>query len=82
MLFDLDNNFKYIIDLKKKYINFNCTLEKDKNKIEEDLNKIIEEYSKSKLILFRDFSKLLQKNKEGIINSFTYMTDKNGEKRR
>lgn len=82
MLFDLGNNFKYIRDLKEKYINFNCTLEEDKNKIEADLNKIIEEYSKSKLILFRDFSKLLQKNKERIINSFTYVTDKNGEKRR
>ena len=82
MLFDLDNNFKYIRDLKEKYINFNCTLEEDKNKIEADLNKIIKEYSKSKLILFRDFSKLLQKNKEGLINSFTYVTDKNGEKRR
>ena len=71
-----------LIHLKEKYIEFNKTEERDLEKINTLLSNIIDCYSHSTLIMFKEFSELLKAHKQEIINSFIYITDNNGNERR
>lgn len=82
MLFQLDDNLMKIRHLKEKYIEFNNTKEKDLNKIKDLLTNLINCYAHSNLTMFREFSELLEKYKQEIVNSFIYMTDNKGNERR
>ena len=82
MFFQLDDNLMNIRRLKEKYIEFNKTKEKDLNKVAVLLNDLIFLYSHSSLIMFREFSELLKKHKQEIINSFIYIIDNYGNERR
>lgn len=82
MFFQLDDNLMTIRRLKEQYIEFNETKEKDLNKIAGILNDLIIFYSHSSLVMFRDFSDLLKKYKQEIVNSFIYIIDNNGKERR
>ena len=70
----LDNNFEEIRRLKEKYIFFNKSHINDLIGAAEDLDLLINEYSASSINIFNEFSKLLIKYKESIINSFIYIT--------
>lgn len=82
MFFETDDSLAKIRCLKEKYIEFNSTKEKDKNKISASLSELIEEYSKSEFGFIRKFAETLKKHKQEIINSFTYITDDKGKERR
>lgn len=82
MFFQLDDNLVQIRRLKEKYIEFNKTEERDLEKINTLLSNIIDCYSYSTLIMFKEFSELLKAHKQEIINSFIYITDNNGNERR
>lgn len=82
MFFEIDDSLKKIRDLKEKYIEFNATDERDPSKIEYLLSNIINEYKKSDIALFREFAQTLDKYKQEIINSFTFIIDENGVERR
>ena len=82
MFFEVDESLIRIRELKEKYIEFNSTDERDKEKIAQDLSKLIEEYSESEFSLFREFAETLTRYKQEIINSFTYIKDKDGNERR
>lgn len=68
--------------LKEKYIEFNKTKEKDLNKIEILLNDLIDLYDRSSLSMFKEFSEILKKHKQEVINSLIYITDSKGNERR
>ena len=70
MFFQLDDNLVQIRRLKEKYIEFNKTEERDLEKINTLLSNIIDCYSHSTLIMFKEFSELLKAHKQEIINSF------------
>lgn len=82
MFFQLDDKFMDIRRLKEKYIEFNKTKEKDLNKIEILLNDLIDLYDRSSLSMFKEFSEILKKHKQEVINSFIYITDNKGNERR
>ena len=82
MFFQLDDNLMNIRRLKEKYIEFNKTKEKDLNKVAVLLNNHIFLYYQSSMIIFREFSELLKKHKQEIINSFIYIIDNYGNERR
>lgn len=82
MFFQLDDNLVQIRRLKEKYIEFNKTEERDLEKINTLLSNIIDCYSHSTLIMFKEFSELLKAHKQEIINSFIYINDNNGNERR
>lgn len=82
MFFQLNDQFMQIRRLKEKYIEFNQLKEKDLNKVTTYLNELILLYSHSSLNIFKEFSELLEKHKQEIINSFIYITDEDGKQRR
>ena len=82
MFFQLDDNLIQIRRLKEKYIEFNKTKERNLEKINTLLSYIIDCYSHSTLIMFKEFPELLKDHKQEIINSFIYITDNNGNERR
>lgn len=82
LFFELHNTLKPIRKLKEKYIEFNNSKEKKPVKVEIMLSQLINEYSTSRFKLFIEFSKILKKHKQEIINSFTYITDDQGKERR
>lgn len=82
MFFEIDESLIEIRKLKEKYIEFNSTDERDKEKIDIALSNLIKEYSNSKFDFFRDFAETLNRHKQEIINSFTYIKDKDGNERR
>ena len=82
MFFQLDDKFMDIRRLKEKYIEFNKTKEKDLNKIEILLNDLIDLYDRSSLSMFKEFSEILKKHKQEVINSLIYITDSKGNERR
>lgn len=82
LFLDIDDSFIKIRKLKEKYIEFNNSGEEDPKKVENELDKLIEEYANCDLEIFRSFSELLNNHKNEIINSFTYVTDKSNKRRR
>ena len=71
MFLDLDSKFIKIRELKEKYIKFNSSSYSSVDEIEETLDGIIDEYSRSEFVMFRDFSSFLKEFKPNIIKSFT-----------
>lgn len=82
MFFEIDDHLKIIRKLKEKYIEFNSSHETDQVKLNTLLNQLIDEYSKSAISIFREFSVLLDTHKQEIINSFIYINDVSGKQRR
>lgn len=82
MFFEIDDHLKIIRKLKEKYIKFNSSHETDQVKLNTLLNQLIDEYSKSAISIFREFSVLLDTHKQEIINSFIYINDVSGKQRR
>ena len=82
MFFQLDDSLKQIRDLKEKYIEFNKTGERDLKKIDSMLGSLIDCYSSCQLTMFREFSELLNRHRQEIVNSFIYITDSSGNERR
>ena len=80
--FEIDDNLKIIRKLKEKYIEFNSSHETDQVKLNTVLKQLIDEYSKSAISVFREFSVLLDTHKQEIINSFIYINDASGKQRR
>lgn len=72
--FKLDENFKKIRLYKDFYEDFNSSYINDLDGAEKKLDELIELYAKCDIKLFRDFSNLLKRYHEYIINSFTYIT--------
>lgn len=70
----LDLNFPEIKRLKDKYEEFNERHQNDLEGAAEELDELIEEYSKSSISVFREFSQLLKTYRTSIINSFTYIS--------
>lgn len=82
MFFEIDDSLIKIRALKEKYIEFNDTDEKDKEEITKKLSNLINEYSNSEFTFFKDFAETLNNHKQEILNSFTYIKDKDGNERR
>ena len=57
-------------------------MDKDLNKIEILLNDLIDLYDRSSLSMFKEFSEVLKKHKQEVINSLIYITDSKGNERR
>lgn len=72
---DLDKNFRLIRKEKERYIEFNSSPIRDEQIVTCKLEKFIDDYAKSEIELFRDFSDLLKKYKKEIINSFIEIPD-------
>ena len=70
MFFSLDKNFKFMRELKEKYISFNQMIFEDPYEAEEELNSLINKYKASDIPLFNDFAEYLNKYRTEIINSF------------
>ena len=70
LFLDIDPRFKELRDTKEKYIRFNRRNIGDPIRAEAELEELINEYSKSDLEEFREFSLLLKKYKKYIVNSF------------
>ena len=71
----LDSNFKTIRELKDLYEEFNDSFRNDLEGAATRLDELIEIYKGSSIYLFRQFSNLLIKYHDSIINSFTYVKD-------
>ena len=76
-LFRLDSNLRDYRDLKEMYIRFNSRNAGNPIAAKNELTELIEFYSNSEHYIFRDFSELLNKYKDPIINSFV-MVEKIG----
>lgn len=77
---ELDSNFKTIRDLKNLYEEFNNGFQNDLYGVEKRLDELIQIYKESHINIFRQFSNLLIKYHDSIVNSFTYVqnSDKDG----
>ena len=76
-LFRLDPKLKDYRELKEMYVSFNSRNAGNPSAAKDELFELIEFYSKSEHVIFRDFSALLEKYMNPIINSFV-MTEKVG----
>ena len=77
---DLDSNFRTIRDLKNLYEQFNESFVNDLEGAEKRLDELIEIYKNSSISIFRQFSELLTKYHDSIVNSFTYVETVNNDK--
>ncbi len=82
MFFDIDESLIKIRNLKEMYIEFNSCKEKNKEKVSAALSELIEVYSKCEFSFIRTFAETLRNHKQEIVNSFTYITDDEGNERR
>lgn len=71
---ELDDKFKSIRDLKDLYEDFNNSFINDLDGATKRLDELIDIYSHSDIKIFRDFSNLLIKYRESIVNSFVYVS--------
>lgn len=70
---DLDPNFRTIRYLKNMYEEFNGSFINDLDGAAARLDELIDIYKNSDLKIFRDFSTLLIRYRESIVNSFVYV---------
>ena len=82
MFFEIDESLLKIRSLKEKYIEFNATDERNKDEIAKKFTNLINEYSNSEFTFFKEFAETLNNHKQEILNSFTYIKDKDGNERR
>ena len=73
----LDNHFKAIRDLKDLYEEFNDGFKNDLEGAAKRLDELIQIYKNSPIYLFKQFSNLLIKYHDSIVNSFTYVKNMN-----
>ena len=76
-LFRLDSKLRDYRELKEMYVRFNSRNAGNPIEAQKELTELIEYYSNSEHSIFRDFSALIDKYKEPIINSFV-MVEKIG----
>lgn len=76
-LFKIDPKLKEYREEKEKYISFNTRNAGNPTKAREELSELINHYQSSTHDIFRDFSSLLRKYEDPIVNSFI-MLEKNG----
>lgn len=76
---DLDDNFRTIRDLKDLYEEFNKGFKNDLKGASKRLDELIQIYSNCSISLFRQFSSLLRKYHDSIVNSFIYVESMNGD---
>lgn len=76
-LFRIDSKLKNYRDLKELYITFNSRNAGNPVLARKEIDELIKLYSESRYEIFREFSSLLQKHKDSIINSFI-MIEKEG----
>lgn len=69
-LFRIDPNLKDYRDLKEKYVQFNSRNAGNPLQARTELSELIREFKESQFEIFRDFSSLLEKFEDPIINSF------------
>ena len=71
---ELDDKFKSIRDLKDLYEDFNDSFINDLDGAAKRLDELIDIYRHSDIKIFRDFSNLLIRYRESIVNSFIYVS--------
>lgn len=71
---ELDPNFRKIRELKEEYIRFTRSHVNDPAGAAAELDELIAMYKNSGLAMFREFADTLDNHREGIINSFYYLT--------
>ena len=77
MFFDIDPDLRELRDLKELYIEFNSKTYEDISEADKALSELIEYYKATKYRIFIDFAYLLERYKDGILNSFiTYPCQK------
>lgn len=70
---ELDDKFRIIRDLKNLYEDFNDNYINDTDGAKKRLDELIEIYKTSDIRIFIEFSKLLTRYRESIVNSFIYV---------
>ena len=73
--FKLDKDLEKMYELKELYYAFNDNIYKNKQEINDELNRLIRLYNNSNIDIFIKFSKLLKLNCKYIINSFVITND-------
>lgn len=73
----LDDRFKIIRDLKDLYEDFNENFINDLKNAEKRLDELIDIYNDCNIPIFTEFSCLLTRYHDSIVNSFIYVKDKN-----
>jgi transposase len=73
----LDENFQTIRNRKELYEDFNEKFVNDLEGASKRLDELIEIYDNSNIQLFNDFSSLLKRYHDSIVNSFTYVAAQN-----
>ena len=82
IFFEIDESLLKTRSLKEKYIEFNATDERNKDEIAKKFTNLIIEYDNSEFTFFKEFAETLNNHKQEILNSFTYIKDKDGNERR
>lgn len=82
MFFELDDKFEILRDLKEKYFEFDELAKEKPEKAAELLDKLIDEYANCDQKIFNNFSEVIKKHRQYILNSYTFVevTDKKGNK--
>lgn len=82
MFFDLDEKFEIFRDLKEKYFEFDEQAKEEPGKAAELLDNLIDEYASCGQKIFSDFSEVIKKHRQYILNSYTFVevTDRKGNK--
>ena len=82
MFFELDDKFEILRDLKEKYFEFDELAKEKPDKAAELLDKLIDEYTNCDQKIFNNFSEVIKKHRQYILNSYTFVeaTDKKGNK--
>lgn len=82
MFFELDDKFKILRDLKEKYFEFDELAKEKPDKAAGLLDKLIDEYANCDQKIFNNFSEVIKKHRQYILNSYTFVeaTDKKGNK--
>lgn len=82
MFFELDDKFEILRDLKEKYFEFDELTKEKPDKAAGLLDKLIDEYANCDQKIFNNFSEVIKKHRQYILNSYTFVevTDKKGNK--
>ena len=82
MFFELADKFEILRDLKEKYFEFYELTKEKPDKAAGLLDKLIDEYANCDQKIFNNFSEVIKKHRQYILNSYTFVeaTDKKGNK--
>ena len=78
MFFELNGKFEILRDLKEKYFEIDELAKEKPDKAAELLDKLIDEYANCDQKIFNNFSEVIKKHRQYILNSYTFVeaTDK------